>query len=116
MFGSFVNFITAHYELYSLSFYAAVLVYIWYGLGWFFSTDYYDNYIAGFECQSDITGFHIFVTVLLGSAGLIIAIIGVSSGPALSIYTIFWLIFILPTAIIYILDFRASLRKKRGKL
>lgn len=115
MFGSFVEFITAHYELYSLSFYGAILVYIWYALGWFFSTDYYDRYVEGFQDPNEIVMSNVFITIILVTCGLLIGIIGVSSGIALSLYSIFWMIFVLPFTFTHILNFRQSLRKKRGK-
>lgn len=115
MFSSFVSFIGENAGWYGISFYGAIFMYILYAIGWFFSTDYFDNYIKSFEDPDDIGGFTMFITIILAASGFCVVYFGYTSNVALGIYSVFWMIFVLPVIICNILNYREVIRKKRGK-
>lgn len=113
-----IEFLHNNAGLISVSMIIYIVLYLLIVIGWFFSTDYFDKYIAWFgdDDEGPVIIFIMQTIVLMAYlAILMFTDRGYSALGALIISLIMWAIIVIPTTITGVFKMRLYLRKKRGK-
>lgn len=116
-FNELYAFVHEYAVLYHTSSYLVLAFTVFFLLGWFFSTDYYDKIYDKINCSgNDIEAVYMILMIINGVIIASFCMGGLYDDLMLGVSTLVWVIIIIPVCVYKLLQLRKYLRKKRGKL